>query len=142
MKFIADVMLGKLAKKMRLLGFDVLYDRTLNDREIIRLSLKQHRLILTRDTALLKRPLASNHCLIKKDMVRDQLDQLFSELSLPPSVAPLSRCSLCNEPLISIARQDVQDVVPLFVYENKESFFRCQRCERIYWKGSHVRGKM
>jgi uncharacterized protein with PIN domain len=138
MKFIADGMLGKLAKQLRLLGFDVLYDRALNDHEIIRLSLEQHRVILSRDTALIKRPLASTHCFIKSDRVRDQLKQVLDDFALSPHATPLTRCSKCNEPLVPIMKQDVRDIVPQFVYENNKEFLHCLHCERTYWKGTHM----
>jgi uncharacterized protein with PIN domain len=136
MKFIADAMLGKLAKRMRLLGFDVLYEPQLDDNEIIRTSLAQDRMILTRDTALATRPLASNHMFIKHDHARDQLDQVL--LEYPSPACPLTRCTRCNTPLIEIPRQDALDLVPVYVFESKDAFFQCGTCNRIYWKGTHV----
>ena len=139
MKFIADVMLGRLAKRMRLLGIDVLYDRTLDDNEIIRLSLEQERAILTRDRALSDRPLAANHLLIKSELVRQQVEQVLSAFPLESKLHPLSRCSGCNEPLVRIAREEARDLVPQYVYEHKDLFLRCPRCRRTYWHGTHVR---
>jgi uncharacterized protein with PIN domain len=139
MKFIADVMLGKLAKRMRLLGIDVLYDRTLDDNEIIRLSLEQDRVILTRDRALSGRPLARNHLLINSDLVQQQVEQVLSTFPLESFLNPLSRCSGCNEPLDRITREEAWDLVPQYVYENKDLFFRCPRCRRTYWHGTHAR---
>ncbi len=142
MKFIADVMLGRLAKRMRLLGFDVLYDRTLEDNEIIRLSLEQRRVVLTRDTGLAKRPLATNHLFITGDGVKDQIDQVLSAFRIKTIPGSLTRCSLCNEALIPIAKEDAKDLVPPYVYEKQESFFQCEKCERIYWIGTHVKRMM
>ena len=88
MKFIADVMLGRLAKRLRLRGFDVLYDRTLNDNEIIRLSLEQDRVILTRDKALSDRPLAKNHLFINSDLVQEQVEQVLSSFPLETHINP------------------------------------------------------
>jgi uncharacterized protein with PIN domain len=138
MKFIADVMLGRLAKRLRLRGFDVLYDRTLNDNEIIRLSLEQDRVILTRDKALSDRPLAKNHLFINSDLVQEQGEQVLSSFPLDMNIIPLTRCSECNEPLDRIEREEARDLVPLHVYENKNLFLRCPRCKRIYWHGTHV----
>ena len=139
MKFIADVMLGRLAKRMRLLGIDVLYDRTLNDNETIRLSLEQDRVILTRDRALSDRPLAANHLLIKSDLVQQQVEQVLSAFPLESLLNPLSRCSGCNKLLDRITREDVRDLVPQYVYENNYLFLRCPQCKRTYWYGTHVR---
>lgn len=138
MKFIADVMLGRLAKRMRLLGFDVLYDRTISDNEIIRLSLEQDRVILTRDTGLAERPLASNRLFIKNDNVREQLMQVLASLPRSPFSVPFTRCSQCNQILVLITKQDVKDLVPRYVYENNDEFLQCPKCERIYWKGTQV----
>jgi uncharacterized protein with PIN domain len=137
MKFIADVMLGRLAKRLRFLGFNVLYDRTLNDNEIIRLSLEQDRVILTRDTGLAERPLAKNHLLIKSDQVHGQMEQVLS--AFPASSQPLTRCSECNIFLSPLEKRDARDLVPPHVYETHDEFLHCTSCGRIYWKGSHVK---
>ena len=138
MKFIADVMLGRLARRMRLLGLDVLYNRTLNDNEIIRLSLEQDRVILTRDKALSDRPLSENRLFINSDLVQEQVDQVLSSFPLESLLEPFSRCSECNDPLSRITREDAEDLVPQHVYENKYLFLRCPRCKRTYWQGTHV----
>ncbi len=139
MKFIADVMLGKLAKRMRLLGFDVLYDHAAGDNEIIRLSLEQDRVILTRDTGLATRPIAANHLFIKSNFVKEQLHQVLATLQLDTAAEPLTRCSLCNEVLSPVSRHEVEDQVPEYVHEKHGSFYRCEKCEKIYWEGSHVK---
>jgi uncharacterized protein with PIN domain len=138
MKFIADVMLGRLARRMRLLGLDVLYNRTLNDNEIIRLSLEQDRVILTRDKALSDRPLSGNHLFINSDLVQEQVDQVLTSFPLETLLEPFSRCSECNDPLRPITREEAKDLVPQHVYENKYLFLRCPRCKRTYWQGTHV----
>lgn len=137
MIFIADTMLGRLAKRMRLLGFDVLYDPAMADNDILRLALEQGRVILTRDTGLASRPLARNHLLIRSDHGDDQLDQVLAAFPLPDA-GPLTRCSLCNAPLMSIRREEIRDRVPPYVYERYDGFLHCTKCERIYWKGSHI----
>lgn len=141
MKFIADVMLGRLAKRMRLLGFDVLYDRTNDNNEVIRLSLEQDRVILTRDTALAERPLAANHLLITNDDSRAQMRQVLAAFPRSVLPQPLTRCSVCNEPLAAISRKKVKDLVPFYVYEKHETFLQCMTCKRVYWMGTHV-GRM
>jgi len=139
MKFIADVMLGRLAKRLRLQGFDVLYDRTLDDNEIVRLSLEQDRVVLTRDLELAARPLAANRLVILSDHVRDQFEQVLAAFRLETQSSPLTRCSLCNETLKDISKVEAKDLVPSHVFEQTGNFLRCPRCGRIYWRGTHVR---
>ncbi len=139
MKFIADVMLGKLAKRLRLLGHDVLYDRTLDDNEIVRLSLEQDRVILTRDTALARRPLASNNVFITNDDIHEQVRQVLAVCSPDGLPSPLTRCSQCNEPLGELSKRDARELVPVYVYETHDRFLHCETCGRVYWAGTHVR---
>jgi hypothetical protein len=138
MIFIADAMLGKLAKRMRLLGFDVLYDPALDDNAIIRLAIEQDRVILTRDTALASRPLAQNPILIKSDLVDEQLKQVLDAFTMPDKDA-FTRCSVCNEQLSELNRQQARDLVPDHIAATVNVFWRCGKCGRVYWKGSHVR---
>jgi hypothetical protein len=139
MKFIADVMLGRLAKRMRLLGFDVLYERTLNDHDIIGLSLEQDRVILTSDRALTKRPLAANYIFIIHETIEDQIQQVLSLYPHSLCSRPYTRCTSCNALLVAITKREVQDLVPEFVYRVNDDFLRCPMCHRIYWKGTHIK---
>lgn len=133
-------MLGRLAKRMRLLGFDVLYDRMLDDNEIIRLSLEEDRMILTRDIALVERPLAANHLFITDNDARKQIQQVLDSFALGELPRPLTRCSECNELLAVISRREAQNLVPAYMYEkNNEDFLGCPKCGRIYWKGTHTK---
>ncbi len=138
MKFIADVMLGRLAKRMRLLGYDVLYGSGLDDNEIIRLSLEEYRIILTRDTGLVKRPLAARHFFIHEDKVEEQLSRVLSAFPIEEKILPLTRCSHCNQLLTNIDKSDVKELVPEYVYQRQTVFMKCRSCGRIFWKGSHV----
>jgi uncharacterized protein with PIN domain len=138
MKFIADVMLGRLAKRMRLLGFDVLYDRAYDDNDIIRLSLQEGRVILTRDTELAARPLASRNIFLKSDDVREQLEQMLSAIPSDEASVPLTRCSACNHLLTDAPKPEIRDSVPGYVYDKYPVFLRCISCGRVYWRGTHV----
>ncbi|NTW59294.1 MAG: hypothetical protein HGB21_06340 [Nitrospirae bacterium] len=138
MNFIADAMLGSLAKRLRLLGFDVLYDHTLADNEILRLALEQGRVILTRDTGLAARPLARNRVLIKSDHVDDQVQQVLDAFSLL-AAGLLTRCSICNQQLSPLDRDSAGDRVPEHVLRTVTTFFECRGCGRVYWEGSHVK---
>jgi uncharacterized protein len=138
MNFIADAMLGSLAKRLRLLGFDVLYDHTLADNEILHLALEQGRVILTRDTGLAARPLARNHVVIISDHVNDQVQQVLDAFSLP-AAGPLTRCSVCNQPISPLDRDTARDRVPEHILRTVTTFFECRGCGRVYWEGSHVK---
>lgn len=138
MKFIADVMLGRLAKFMRICGLDVAYDRTLSDDDIIRISLEQGRTILTRDTGLIRRPLASNHLLIRSDRPTEQLRQVIDSFHIDVNRAMCTRCAVCNTPLSRMEKEEARDLVPQYVYIRHSDFMRCQGCMKIYWKGTHV----
>ncbi len=140
MKFIADVMLGKLAKRLRLLGFDVLYSSAFSDNEVIRLSLEQDRCILTRDRALAQRPLAANSVFVRSELVEEQLQQVIAEKGSPvPSSGPFTRCSRCNTRLQPLSRHQAGDLVPQHVLQHTQTFLHCTNCGRVYWRGSHVR---
>ncbi len=136
MRFIADVMLGRLTKRLRLRGFDVLYNNGFDDNEIIRISLEQNRIILTRDHGLACRPLAENHLLIASVQVEEQVAQVLA--ACPVGATPLTRCSDCNETLKPIDKDEARDLVPVYVYEANDYFLRCGSCSKIYWKGTHV----
>jgi len=131
MKFVADIMLGRLARWMRLLGFDVLYPDTSDDKEL--LNFADERIILTRDKDLGKK---KNVLLIKSVNVNEQLNQVINELNLKIS-RPLSRCSVCNQILAEVEKSSVKALVPERIYNNHDTFWRCPDCNRIYWKGSH-----
>lgn len=138
MKFIADAMLGKLAKRLRLLGFDVHYDHALDDNDIIRISHAQDRVILTRDSALAARPLAKNNLLIRSDHPEDQVRQILDRFAGAATPAPLTRCSVCNAPLTALEKAAARDRVPQHIYDTTETFLECRQCGRVYWKGTHV----
>jgi uncharacterized protein with PIN domain len=137
MKFIADVMLGRLAKRLRLLGFDVLYDHTFDDNEIIRLSLEEGRVILTRDTGLAARPLASRNIYVMSDAVQEQVEQVLAAVP-DKTMTPLTRCSACNQQLSAAVKQEVRDSVPNYIYNRYDAFLKCSSCGRVYWRGTHV----
>lgn len=131
-------MLGSLAKRLRLLGHDVVYAPSLSDNEIIRISLEQDRVILTRDAGLAARPLARSSILIAGNNLREQLRQVERTCPPPSPDAALTRCSLCNGLLRPAARAEVRDQVPQHVLERVDRFRRCAGCGRIYWEGTHV----
>jgi uncharacterized protein with PIN domain len=143
MKFIADAMLGRLARWLRLMGFDTLYFADISDRELLRLAKAQERLILTRDTGILKRDI-EGCVLIESDDPFEQLEQVLSQLH--PEPPGRMRCANCNGTLAEVPSKDeVADSVPEYVYLNHSHFLRCTGCGNIYWEGSQylkIRDKM
>lgn len=139
MKFIADAMLGRLAKWLRLLGFDVLYYPVIEDREVIRISREQDRTILTRDTRMLKCRGTRDAVFIRSDHISEQLLEVKDMLAMHDSDRG-ERCIACNGNLHKVSdRSEVQDLVPDYVYHSFESFMRCNVCAKVYWEGSHFK---
>lgn len=139
-RFIADVMLGKLAKWLRILGFDVLYYSNIDDESILRIVLSQNRILLTKDTRLVlnAKKLSFKYIFIKENNCFYQLKRVISELNVKKDdLCILSRCTQCNTPIKHVRREDVEGLVPDFIYNTVLIFSRCESCGRIYWKGSH-----
>lgn len=132
--FIADAMLGRLARWMRFLGYDVQYYRDIDDRALVRLARSEGRILLTRDRELTKR-FTVEHLLIESEDVKEQLREV---VALFPVETSVRRCMHCNIPLEDINREIVQGLVPEYVYLHHRRFQRCNRCGRIYWEGSHT----
>lgn len=138
-RFIADAMLGKLAKWLRILGIDVAYERSIENQVLIRYAKSEDRDILTRNKHLAGRRWGGSlrFMIIEEDHLSGQLRQFFHEYGPPIKREILSRCIRCNEPLISIPRKKASAHVPPFVYHTQQRFFRCPNCARIYWPGTH-----
>jgi len=137
-RFIADVMLGRLATWLRLLGCDVEYFREITDEELVERASRDGRVILTRDLELSRRRKArGNHFLVRGDGYREQLRQVVERFSIDPFARILTRCLRCNLPLERIDPTEARRRVPPFVYETQREFRGCGRCGRIYWRGTH-----
>ena len=137
MQFIADAMLGRLARWLRFLGFDTLYYPGISDAKLIRIARESNRFILTRDTRLVQRKGLKDVLLIRANDSLHQLVEVVTSLKLK-QFDTLSRCVRCNGQLTKIHDRDkVRDMVPEYVFLNKDTFFKCIECDRIYWEGSH-----
>jgi len=137
-RFIADAMLGGLARWLRILGFDVAYDAAIADEALIRRSLEEERHILTRDRGILEEWRVSGCTLLASDEVEAQLQEVVQEFDLRPKIRLFTRCTLCNVLLVPIPKEAVRERVPSRVYELNDDFSRCPRCERFYWEGTHT----
>lgn len=133
--FVVDAMLGTLAKWLRILGYDALFDPALDDHQLVRLSRAEDRVLLTRDRQLAQRR-GVRVLLINREPLEDQLCQVLAALDLRPERA-YSRCPICNELLETVDRSVARTKVPAFVAQKHSSFKCCPACERVYWRGSH-----
>jgi hypothetical protein len=138
-RFVADSMLGRLAKWLRALGFDVFFDASRDDHAVIAEARARGAVVLTRDTRFPKPP-DVRVVQVRSDHVQEQLAQLVGELSLTlADVSALTRCTVCNEPLVAASRGEVWPHVPPFIYLTHERYARCPGCGRVYWEGTHGR---
>jgi hypothetical protein len=136
-RFIADVMLGKLAKWLRVLGYDVLYSNRFTDEEIVRLAEEEDRIILTRDTRLIERRRVRRYLLIHSDHYPEQLRQVVRTFDLDPHAGLFTRCVHCNGELVLVPKAEVVHEVPLYTFRTRDLFARCRRCGHVYWRGTH-----
>lgn len=136
-RFVLDVHLGKLAKYLRLYGFDTFYRTDLNDREIINLSLSEKRIILTHDIGLLKNNRVTHGYWIRSQFLEEQLKEVLKRLDLVNQIMPFTRCMECNELLTEVPKGDILDRLLPHTRELYDKFRKCPGCNRIYWEGSH-----
>jgi len=138
MKFIVDRMLGRLAKQLRMLGYDTLYYRGEDVYPLIRLARQEGRVILTRNTKLSPRRPEDVILRITEDDPLLQLKELIQKGNIEMDRGKVfSRCLLCNALLDPLSRKEVEGKVPDFIYYQQKEFFQCPQCQRIYWPGSH-----
>ena len=125
------------------MGYDTLFPRDSNDNDLVRIALREGRVLVTRDTGISLRRAARQGQMrvvrIRHDDLRSQLCQLVGELKLDLA-SGFTRCVLCNEPLNPVEKDIVADRLPLYVYKNQHSFMECPQCRRLYWRGTHWLG--
>jgi uncharacterized protein with PIN domain len=153
-RFISDVMLGSLAKWLRILGFDTLYFNNIDDNELIKTAKQQDRILLTRDTGIARRKGVDKLILINSEDMFEQLKEVLRGIPGTPYLSlgrgtkidkygvpgipfQQSRCAECNGELVVTDKGAVADAVPEYVFLNRNSFFRCSDCGKVYWDGSH-----
>jgi uncharacterized protein with PIN domain len=136
-RFVLDVHLGRLARLLRLLGFDSRYANHLDDRELAAIAHAEHRILLTRDLDLLKRGLVTYGYYVRETEPTRQAAEVMHRYRLSGELEPFSRCLHCNAPLEAIEKADIQDRLPPRTAELYHDFQRCPACNRLFWKGSH-----
>ncbi len=131
-------MLGKLARKLRLLGVDVRYERGLKGMSAYRQAKSEGRLFLTRQRRFRNMP---DVLYVASDKIAEQLEQMNEILNLKEKKGEsgvLTRCTVCNEPLTKITRDQARPAIPFYIYQIHIDFWRCPKCQRVYWPGSHL----
>lgn len=136
-RFVLDVHLGKLARYLRLLGFDTIYDPNYVDAAIATISVEERRLVLTRDKGLLKRKEVTRGYWLRNIQPRLQIAEVVEVFDLHRLVRVFSRCMVCNHTLEIVNEADVRDMIPAGLRGQFDQVSRCPGCRRLYWPGSH-----
>jgi uncharacterized protein with PIN domain len=136
-RFIADSMLGKLAKWLRLAGVDVEYDRNIDDNILIQRALSEDRVILTRDRFITKRKDTNDCLLIWSDYLAEQLIEFSRVFEFDTLESAFTRCVRCNTVLEEVDKNSLEGKLPIYVWNTHDEFRQCNSCQRIYWAGTH-----
>ena len=136
-KFVADVHLGRLTRYLRMIGLDVLYKNDFDDEEIVQLSLKEKRAILTKDRGILKRNEVTHGYLVRNTKVEEQVMEILERFDLKNQIKEFSRCLECNDLLLQVEKAKIIQQLPPKVVKSKNEFYKCPSCKKIYWKASH-----
>ncbi len=137
LRFLADANVGKLAQRMRLLGFDTAYDKTLDDGAVAGLAAQEGRVVLSKDRGLLKRAQVVYAHLVRMEDPDAQLVEVLRAFGLRPPFAAFSRCLRCNAPLEPVAKETVLHKLEPLTKKYYHEFKRCPTCDKVYWAGSH-----
>ena len=119
------------------MGFDVYYKNNLDDEEIINISIKERRAILTKDRGILKRNEVTHGYWVRSIKVEEQIKEVIQRFDLQKEMKEFSRCLECNDLLKSIKKETIIDRLPLKVAQTQNEFYQCPSCKKIYWKGTH-----
>ena len=140
-RFIVDHNVGKLAKWLRIMGYDALLFKGRDDDDMIKIALSENRILLTRDTQVMKRRVVTRGklraVLLEDDDPRIQLRKVVDSLNLDYRAKPFSICLECNRPLVKREKDEVHGLVPPYVFKTQKHYMECPSCHRIYWQGTH-----
>lgn len=141
MRFLADAMLGSVARKLRIFGFDTLYVPDTSDNEVLRLAAAQNRIILTADKELFKRMVKQGAygVLVEGASDLDDMVHIFEKLGISMDLSKIgSRCTSCNGVLVQKRPEEVGGLVPPNVLARYKGFWQCTACHKVYWDGGHL----
>jgi uncharacterized protein with PIN domain len=136
-RFVVDVNLGRLARLLRVLGFDVWWSSDADDATLAGVSLHEQRILLTRDRGLLKRRAITHGLFVHSQDGEEQTLEVLRRLDLAQRLAPFTRCVRCNGALAAVPKEEVTDRLEPLTRQVYAEFSRCTQCGRIYWAGSH-----
>lgn len=136
-RFLIDGMLGRLARLLRFLGYDSVFQPEREKRELISLASEERRVFLTRDWNFTQRKWPFRVVFVSSENPEEQLRQIVTDLDLDPVSYRFSLCSLCNVPVVKTEKESVSSRIPRSVWEQQEVYWECPQCERIYWQGGH-----
>lgn len=140
-RFLADVNVVKLARWLRVLGYDAKVMPGADDNRLIAVALKEGRVLLTRDTQIMARRVVTlgivKAILVQDDDPKQQLRQVVTGLGLDYDFGPFTRCLECNQPLADRTKEEVKELVPPYVFRTQAEFRQCPLCKRVYWRGTH-----
>ncbi|HXV65608.1 MAG TPA: Mut7-C RNAse domain-containing protein [Nitrosopumilaceae archaeon] len=141
--FIVDAMLGKLAKKLRLLGYDSFYSSNIEDDNLLQIAKNENRIIISKDEQLIKKAkkFQIENIQITKNEEIEQLIQINEKIDLGKCIIQSNntRCPVCNGVLIPTEKNTILEHVPLGVFKNMNNFWVCNKCKKIYWEGTHIK---
>jgi len=135
--FIVDSNLGRLARYLRLLGFDCLYRNDYDDGAVAKIASEQQRVVLTRDRSLLKRRIIVHGYFVRADRPKIQTREVLKRFALYSLIRPLTRCTQCNGILIETGKKPIEHRLEPLTRQYYDKFLICPGCDRIYWQGSH-----
>lgn len=132
-------MLGKLAKWLKILGFDTLFFSKIEDDELLTIARKEKRILLTRDTGLIQKAKEIETLFLESERWREQVMQVLEHFDLWGKIDSHTRCIACNMKLKSLSKKDAKNLVTPFVYKHADSFALCPSCGRVFWRGTHFK---
>jgi len=140
-KFIVDCNVGKLAKWLRLMGYDTSFFNGTDDSQLVATALAEGRVILSRDTQIMERRVITSGklkaILIQSDKPELQIRQVIDALELDSNFRPFTICLECNQVLEERNKDEVKELVPPYVFKTQSQFMQCPACHRVYWRGTH-----
>lgn len=136
-RFVCDVHLGRLAQRLRLLGFDTRYRNDLDDDELVEIACDDRRWVLTRDRRLLMRGVVVHGYLVRATDPSEQTVEVTRRFDLAGEARPFTRCMRCNGRLVAVAKAEIEHRLEPGTRQEHDEFVRCRDCSRLYWPGSH-----